>query len=311
MSRQRLVLLGAVVLAGVSLLGFVLGAVGAAFSGQDPFLPVPEVHLAPQTVFHLGGFGITNTLLSAWLTSLVIILLFVLGTRRMRLVPTGLQNLLEALVEVLYGFVVSVAGERFGRQIFPLLATIFVFVAFNAWIALLPIYPTVGLKEGGADHVTTHLLRAAGTDINMPLALAIISFVFAEVWGFRAHGLGYLREFVRVGGMFRGAVSLKPGAFLFGAIDAAIGGLEAISHLVRLISFTFRLFGNMVAGEIVLLMVTFLLTFSGLLIIFYGLELLVGGVQALIFVGLTLVFTVIAVAPHEAGEGEHQQEAAH
>ena len=291
--------------------GFALGAVGAAFLGRDLFLPVPEVHLAPQTVFHLGSFGVTNTLLSAWLTTVVIILVFVLGTRRMQLVPSGLQNLLEAFVEVLYGFIASVAGERFGRQIFPLLATIFVFVAFNAWIALLPIYPTVGLKEGGADYVTTHLLRSAGTDINMPIALAIIAFVFAEVWGFRAHGFGYLREFVRVGGMLRAIVQLKPSAFFYGVIDFAIGGLEALSHLVRLISFTFRLFGNMVAGEIVLLMVTFLLTFSGLLIIFYGLELLVGGVQALIFVGLTLVFTVIAVAPHQGGEEEHQGGAAH
>ena len=310
MPRQRLIILGAVILAGVSLFGFVLGAVGAAFLDNDPFLRVPEVHLAPQTVFHIGGFAVTNTLLSAWLTTVFIILLFALGTRRMQLVPRGLQNLLEAFVEVLHGFITSVAGERFGRQIFPLMATIFVFVAFNAWIALLPIYPTVGLKEGGADHVTTHLLRSAGTDINMPLALALIAFFFAEFWGFKAHGFGYLREFIRVGGMFRAIVRLNPGAFFYAAIDAAIGLLEALSHLVRLISFTFRLFGNMIAGEIVLLMTTFLLTFSALLIIFYGLELLVGGVQALIFVGLTLVFTVIAVTPHEGGEEEHQQEAA-
>ena len=310
MSRKRLVILGAVVLAGLSLFGFVVGAVGAAFLGNEALLRVPEVHLAPQTIFHIGGFGVTNTLLSAWLTTILIILLFGLGTRRMRLVPTGLQNLLEAFVEVLYGFVTSVAGERFGRQIFPLLATIFVFVAFNAWMALLPIYPTVGLKEAGSDHVTTHLLRSAGTDINMPLALAIISFLFAEFWGFRAHGIGYLREFIRVGGMFRAIIRLKPGAFFYAAIDAAIGVLEALSHMVRLISFTFRLFGNMLAGEIVLLMVTFLLTFSAFLLIFYGLELLVGGVQALIFVGLTLVFTVIAVAPHEAEEDGHQQEGA-
>ena len=96
--------------------------------------------------------------------------------------------------------------------------------------------------------------------------------------------------------------------FFYGLIDAAIGGLEFLSHLVRLISFTFRLFGNMIAGEIVLMMTTFLLTFSGMLMIFYGLELLVGGVQALIFVGLTLVFTVIAVESHDSEEHEEGAE---
>ena len=284
------------------LVGFVTGAVGSTLLGrEEPIIRVPEVHLAPQAIFHLGAFAVTNTLLSAWITTVVIVALFVLGTRRMSLVPSGLQNALEGFVEVLYNFIVSVAGERFGRQLLPLLATIFLFVAMNAWMALLPIYPTVGLKEGGADYVTTHLLRSAGTDINMPLALALISVVFAEVWGFRAHGFGYLREFFRFGGLIRGIIHLNPGAIFFGLIDVFVGALEMMSHLIRLVSFTFRLFGNMLAGEILLLMITFLLTFMAS-IAFYGLEILVGGVQALIFVGLTLVFTVMATASHEEAE---------
>ena len=180
----------------------------------------------------------------------------------------------------------------------------FLFVAFNAWIALLPIYPsmTVAIDEAH----TTHVLRSAGTDINMPLALAIIAFVLAEFWGFKAHGLGYLREFVRVGALARGIMRFNPGAIFFGLVDAAVGVLEIVSHLIRLVSFTFRLFGSMLAGEIVLLMVTFLLTFMAS-VAFYGLEVLVGGVQALIFVGLTLVFTTMAVASHESDEesGSH------
>ena len=284
------------------LVGFVTGAVGSTLLGrEEPIIRVPEVHLAPQAIFHLGAFAVTNTLLSAWITTVVIVALFVLGTRRMSLVPSGLQNALEAFIEVLYNFIVSVAGERFGRQLLPLLATIFLFIAMNAWMALLPIYPTIGLKEGGADYVTTHLLRSAGTDINMPLALALICVVFAEIWGFRAHGIGYLREFFRFGGLIRGIIHLNPGAIFFGLIEAFVGALEVMSHLIRLVSFTFRLFGNMVAGEILLLMVTFLLTFMAS-IAFYGLEILVGGVQALIFVGLTLVFTVMATTTHEEAE---------
>ncbi len=285
---QRKVLVPIVLLAGALLLsGLILGAVGAAFLGNDPFVPVPEVHLAPQGIFNIGGFTVTNTLLSAWLTTVVVLLLFVGGGRKMQMVPGRLQNVLEMLVEALYGFIRGVVGDYYARRFFPVLATIFIFVAFNAWMALLPIYPTLGFTEDGADHVTTHLLRSAGTDINLPLALAIISFVFIEAWGFRAHRFGYMKEFIRLGN----------------PIQMFIGLLELLSHFIRLISFTFRLFGNMLAGEIILLMVTFLLIFLAP-IAFYMLEILVGGVQALIFLGLTLVFAFMAVAPHEGAEHE-------
>lgn len=271
----------------LAVVGILLGAIGSALLGNDYFVPVPEVHLAPQEVFSIGSFVITNTLLSAWLTTIVILLLFGLGTRKMNFIPGRLQGLLEFLIEILYAFIKGVAGEKYARKWFPLLATIFIFVAFNAWMALLPIYPTVGFTKEGADHITTHLFRSAGTDINMPLALAVIAFIFIEAWGFKVHGLGYLKEFIRIGN----------------PIQMFIGLIELISHFIRLVSFTFRLFGNMLAGEIVLFMMTFL-TIIITPVIFYGLEILVGGVQALVFMGLTLVFAVMAVATH----GDHNQE---
>ena len=289
--KSRLILLPVL---GLALLGLALGPIGAKLLGFERLIDAPAVHLAPQKIFTIGGFTVTNTLLSAWLTCIVILLLFGLGSRRMAMVPGRLQGFLEMLVEALYGFIKGMAGERYARRFFPLLATIFVFVAFNAWMALLPIYPTVGFKAEGADHVTTHLLRSAGTDINMPLALALIAFVFIEVWGFRVHRFGYLREFFRFGN----------------PVQTFIGLLELISHFIRIISFTFRLFGNMLAGEIVLFMMTFL-TFFVTPIIFYGLEILVGGVQALVFMGLTLVFTVLAVAPHEGHQEEHAEAGQH
>ena len=271
----------------LAVVGILLGAIGSALLGNEYFVPVPEVHLAPQEVFTVGSFVITNTLLSAWLTTLVILLLFGLGTRKMRFVPGRLQGFLEFLIEALFGFVKGVAGEKYARKWFPLLATIFLFVAFNAWMALLPFYPTVGFTKDGADHITTHLFRSAGTDINMPLALAVIAFLFIEICGFRVHGIGYLKEFIRIGN----------------PIQMFIGLIELISHFIRLVSFTFRLFGNMLAGEIVLFMMTFL-TIIITPVVFYGLEILVGGVQALVFMGLTLVFAVMAVATH----GEHNHE---
>ena len=289
MSLTRLALLGAGVL---MIVGLGLGAIGAALFDRDLFVPIPEVHLAPQEVFAIGGFVVTNTLLSAWLTTVVVVLLFGLSTRSMRVVPSRMQGLIELFIEALFNFVKGVAGERYARAFFPILATIFIFVAFMALMALLPIYPTVGFTAEGEHQITTHLLRSAGTDINLPLALAVISFLFVEIWGFKAHKFGYMREFIRF---------VNP-------IQFFIGILELLSHFIRLISFTFRLFGNMLAGEIVLFMMTFLLIFIAP-IAFYFLEILVGGVQALIFMGLTLVFAMMAVASHEGHEEEEHAEA--
>jgi F-type H+-transporting ATPase subunit a len=282
------------VFGGAMIWGLMAGPIGAAISGGEPFIPVPHVELAPPTLFTIGAFHVTNTLLSAWLTTALVLLLFVGGTRKMRVIPGRLQSVLEMLIEALYGFVSGVVGERFARAFFPILATIFIFVAFNAWIALIPVYQVVGFKAEGSEYVTTHLLRSAGTDINMPLALAIVAFLFIEIWGFRVHKLGYLKEFFRFGN----------------PIQFFVGILELISHLIRLVSFTFRLFGNMLAGEIVLMMITFLLVFTAPLA-FYLLELMVGGVQALVFMGLTLVFALLAVAPHEGEHEEHEEAAGH
>jgi F-type H+-transporting ATPase subunit a len=158
----------------------------------------------------------------------------------------------------------------------------------------------LGFKAG--DTIQIHLLRPAGTDINMPLALALVSFVFVEYLGIRMLGMGYLGKFVRVASLKHGISSL----FRFQMLEAFqglldfffVGPLEAFSELVRLISFTFRLFGNMTAGEILVLVSAFLVPFVATVGV-YGLELLVGFIQALIFSGLTLVFAAIAITPHE------------
>ncbi len=150
------------------------------------------------------------------------------------------------------------------------------------------------------------ILRGPNTDMNTPLALAIVSAVAVEFWGISSLGLfGYGRKFFNFGPALRGLVRLKPAAFFQGAIDAFVGILELISELVRLVSFTFRLFGNMFAGEVVILMFTFL-TPVVLTVVMYGLEVFVGVIQAFIFAMLTLVFGVMAVShgEHEAHDTE-------
>ncbi len=155
------------------------------------------------------------------------------------------------------------------------------------------------------------LFRGPNTDLNTPLALAIASAIAVESWGIASLGVRtYGRKFFNFGGMFRGLFRLNFGRFFQGLIDAFVGILELISELVRLISFTFRLFGNMFAGEVVILMFIFL-TPLVLTIPFYGLELFVGIIQAFIFAVLTLVFGMMAVAHGEAhaADEEHQEEA--
>ena len=182
------------------------------------------------------------------------------------------------------------------------MATIFVFVMTNAWLSLVPIYGSI--TAGGVP-----LLRGANTDINLPLALALFSFVAVTYFGIKQLGfIKYSSEFIRVrqiksglGKLFKGNLKGALGEIMFGVIDLFSGVIELISQFIRIISFTFRLFGNMIAGEILLLVMTYLVGF-GVPVVFYLLEVLVGFVQALIFGGLTLVFLTLAVAEHEEEE---------
>ena len=306
--KRPAVLLIFVLLLSLIVYGLMNGAIGTSLTSGEgegtPLLEAPHPHIPPQkigfpsgkggeSVTSADGFVITNTILSSWVVMIILIGLFYMGTRNMKMVPSGLQNYLEFILESLYNFVQGVAGEENSRKFFPIIATIFLFVMLNAWVGLLPIYPALGFMDHG--HMKGHLLRPAGTDLNMPLALALISFVFVEFWGLKLLKLNYLAKFVRL-------ENLRKGNFAQVPIDLFVGVLELLSEFVRIVSFTFRLFGNMTAGEILLLVITYLVPFV-LVLPFYGLELLVGLVQALIFAGLTLVFVVVAVTPHS--EEEH------
>ena len=327
---RRLLLLAGIGLLALFIAGLITGAIGTAIiQGEDeePLLSQPKIHLPPQPVFPASKrrehvfpepagvaehgetegeeadhfeplgvfeFAITNTMLSAWLTTLVIIAIFAFGVRKARMVPGRLQNLVEIAVESLLSFVEGVIGRDLARKVFPLIATIFLFVAINAWMALIPIYPSLGFKDADGD-IAANLLRSAGTDLNMGLALALISFVFVEYWGLRIRGLGYLGKFIPVGEFVR---NVRRGQLFQAGIAVFVGFLEGISELVRIVSFTFRLFGNMTAGEVLVLMAAFLVPFVATVFV-YGLELLVGLVQALIFAGLTLVFVTVAITHSE------------
>lgn len=285
---------------------FVVGVLSGPLGGEVlPWFSVPKpyITLPAEEVFHLFGFPITNTIIAAWLTIIVLVGISYAATRRLKLIPTRFQTAFEIAIGALLNFCQRVAGEENGRRFFPIVATIFLFVIMNAWLSLLPGFGSITIT--GPDAETVALLRGPNTDINFPLALALVSFVAVGYFGMRLRGaVHYLGEYVRVGQFVKGWGQLFTGKLragimgLFqGAIDIFIGALELISHLIRIISFTFRLFGNMTAAKTLILSATFLIPWV-FPPIFYGLELLIGFIQALIFAGLTLVFLTIAVAPH-------------
>jgi F-type H+-transporting ATPase subunit a len=271
----------------------------------------PHVQLPAEEIFHIGGFAVTNTLIASWITIIVLVALAWAVTHRIKLIPTRLQSLLEFAIEWLLNLCVDVAGEKNGRRFFPIITTIFLFVIMNSWLSLVPGFGSITYTV--AEHGETHalpLLRGANTDINFTLALSIVSFIFVLYFGISQSRLGFFKQFFNatrfnqgIGQLVRGKVKSGFGSIFFGAIDMFVGFLELISFFIRLVSFAFRLFGNMLGGEILILMMLFLMPFL-LAVPFYGLELLVGAIQALIFGGLTLVFATMAVTVHEHEEAQ-------
>lgn len=312
-----LIIIICVILLVMAVFGILSGPIGESLLGEKlgpSWLHVhsPEPELAPGVLFHVGFLPVTNTMVTAWITIILLVLISYFAFRRPKLVPSGLQKFMEFVYCTLLDFCISIAGEKNGRRFFPFVATIFVFIITNSWLGLLPFYgdSLYAVVEGGK-HIP--FLRAANTDINVPLALAAFSWISIEVFGVRAIGFfHYLKKFFnfdKIGSgfryLFKGKIKSALGDLIFGVIDVFVGILELVSEFIRLVSFTFRLFGNMTAGEVLILVVAFL---APLVIgsIIYGLELFFGFLQALIFAGLTVVWMTMAVTPHE--EEEHKKE---
>jgi F-type H+-transporting ATPase subunit a len=352
---KRLIIIGALV--------YTIVAVAISIFVIKP--PKPIIEIKGEPLIHVADFGneildfnITNTLLTAWIVTAILIAICFFATRRMSMVPSGFYNAFEAVIELIYNFVTGIAGERNGRRFFPLIATLFIYIAFANWLSLTPVFNTIGIyqplhEEEAEFHDEAHVfqdsgvslltsgaefveleaddcaagedgnecrhhaidvateehasgedeklgvlfpfLRGINTDLMTPAAFAIISLFFIQYWGVTSLG------FFRYAGKFINFSS---------PINFFVGILELIAEFARLISFSFRLFGNMLAGEILLLVMTFLVVVaSPILVVFYGLELFVGAVQAFVFGTLTLVFAMGAIAGH--GPEDHGEAAGH
>ena len=242
-----------------------------------------EIILKPQVLWQIGFLPITNTMFVSWIVVVILIGLTYLATRRMQLVPTGLQNLFEIVIEAGYGQVESLAHTR-ARVFFPFVMTFFLFIMTANWLGLFPGFGTIGFFAHNAGKTEfTPLLRSMSSDLNMTLGLAILSAVVTHAYAIKYLGIkDYLKRWV----------SLNP-IFLF------VGILEIISEFTKIVSLSFRLFGNIFAGEVVLSTVSSIFAFI-VPLPFYFLEIIVGFVQAAVFMMLTLVFLVLLTEKHEA-----------
>jgi F-type H+-transporting ATPase subunit a len=390
-------------------LAIVVGALALLVVGFLFFKsPKPIIEIKAETIADIGPFPLVNTYVTSLTVLIVLIVVAFLATRKIKLIPTGLQNAVEAIMEVMFNICINTAGEKNGRRFFPVIMTIFTFIWVANWMALLPFFNAIGTVEKvnaaefhkeavvfgrsagisfiknnqkalefevdtskcslyvapaagmtaaeadekhascitgqralamaekidkkentqsgvasctGAPGDTTYdqclvhasdralegltadgktlgvlvpYFRSMNTDINSPLSIAIMAMIFIEFWGITTLGVfKYAAKFFNVSS----------------PINFFVGILEFIAEIARIISFTFRLFGNMLAGEILLLVMTFLLPFL-VAIPFYGLEVFVGVIQAFVFAMLTLVFAVLAVSSHEGHDDEHEDHGA-
>ena len=270
----------------------------------------PEEEGLPQQAVEIArpfGFPITNSMFVSWITAVGLIIFARVATRNMMNVPGGAQNFLEWLVSALYAILESIMGPGLVKRTFWFLATIFIFILTANWLSLIPGVGTIGWG-----HQTAHgfvvdqpFFRGANADLNMTFAMALIFFVFWFIWAYQEVGVrGALKELFAPKGDTTGFLKL-----LMVVVFFAAGLLEVISILFRPISLSFRLYGNIFAGETMLEAMSRMVPGFGWLIPipFYFMELMVGLVQAMVFMLLCAVFTLL-ICQHEAEEpaGVHE-----
>lgn len=242
----------------------------------------PAISIRAEEIFHIGSFPVTNSLLLSTLVLVVLAVAALAAKRRFSLIPGKIQNLLELGVEQLLDLITNIIGDRDAAERYlPLIATIFFFILFANWFGLLP-----GI---GSFVITTHgeripVLRSPSADLNFTLALALITVVVVNIIGAIAVGFkSHASKFFNFSG----------------PIQFFVGILEIISELAKIVSFSFRLFGNVFAGEVLLTIIAFLIPYL-VPLPFLFLEVFVGFIQAFIFTMLTIVFVGLVTAEHEA-----------
>ena len=277
------------------------------------------IQIPPEVIFYIGPLPVTNALLGTWISTIALLLVFFFGTRRRDLIPSGMQNAVEWIIEYLLNLTEGVAGKVKARKFFPLVATFFVFILFCNLLDIFPGVDTIGtvnLEAVRLSHLgppttifllgqysdkLTPWVRPGTSDLNLTLALALVSVIVTQVLGFMA--LGWKQQLSK----YFNFKAFRHG--FQGPIEFFVGLIELVTELSRILSFSFRLFGNIFAGSAVLAVFAWLLPFVSDAI-FIPLEIFVGFVQALIFALLTLVFLEIGTTSHEFEEDKKAEKEA-
>ncbi len=241
------------------------------------------IHIALHSdkILHLPYFQVTNTLFTAWFSIVVLLALALILRGQIKEIPGRFMSMVEALFEYVLNYMEEVLGDkRLARKLFPIIMTIFLFVLVSNWTEHLPFFETLKVQTG---HGHSALFKSANTDLNVTLSLAIVSFFVVETLGVVTVGLWkYLGKFIN----------------LSSPLNFVIGLIELISELARLVAFSFRLFGNILAGEVLILVVKYFVPYF-LPVPLMAFELFVGFIQAAIFALLTLFFVKLAITDPE------------
>jgi F-type H+-transporting ATPase subunit a len=287
-----------------------LGLPSMGFSAQTPVEAGPAVKHAEEglpanavEICRIGPLPVTNSMVVTWIVALALIIFAQIATRKMTEIPAGIQNFWEWMVESLYDFLEGIIGRVLVKKTFWFFATIFIFILFSNWIGLIPGFGTVGWKIIHPDGSTEFQpwFRGANADLNMTLAMALVFFACWIIWALQMNGpIGFLQHLFAPKGETTGLLKL-----LMIVVFFAVGWLEILSILFRPISLSFRLYGNIFAGENMLEAMSRLVPGFGWLlpVPFYFMELLVGFVQALVFMLLTAVFTMLICEHDEDAHG--------
>lgn len=244
--------------------------------------------MAAEPIFKIGSFTVTNSLMVSWAVLAVLAAIGLKVKKSLAEIPRGLQNIVEYVFEALLNLMDSITGDRGqSRRFFPVVATIFLFVILVNWVEIVPGLGTIGFYEVlHGEKVLVPFVRSSSADLNFTLAIAIVSVASTQIFGVAALG------FFKYLGKFFVSPLKKP--YIIGSF---VGLLELLSEMAKMISFSFRLFGNILAGEILLTVMLFLVPYL-VPLPFLLLEIFVGFIQALVFSILTLVFMTMATAEH-------------
>ncbi|MFA6416756.1 MAG: F0F1 ATP synthase subunit A [Patescibacteria group bacterium] len=264
---------------------------------------IHENTLFAEPIAHIGSFPVTNALATSTLALIIIAILAITIRRNLKKVPTGLQNAMEIIIEGFLGIFDGVTGDRKKSLKFaPVVLAFFFFILINNWMGLLPGVGSIGqIAAHGDEKIFIPYLRGGTADLNTTLALATLGVVLSHIMGVLAIGWWkYLNKFINIKAFLEipKKIMKDPMIILVNPIKAFVGLIEIIGELAKVASLSFRLFGNVFAGEVLLASMSAILAY-GVPIPFMFLEVLVGLIQALIFAMLILTYLTINTTAEE------------